>query len=72
MHDLIEIFKELVQIPSPSLKEERVSAKIIEILTNDIVPISEWDWNRGDVFYNFFSYILLITGVSFIIQNIRL
>lgn len=34
MHDLIEIFKELVQIPSPSLKEERVSAKIIEILTN--------------------------------------
>lgn len=32
--ELLEIFKELVQIPSPSMEEEKVAQKIIEILTN--------------------------------------
>ncbi len=32
--ELVEIFKELIQIPSPSTEEESVSKKIIEILKN--------------------------------------
>ena len=32
--ELVEIFKELVVIPSPSMEEEKVAQKIIEILSN--------------------------------------
>ena len=35
MQDLIELFLELVKIPSPSFKEEKVAQKIIEILTSN-------------------------------------
>lgn len=46
--ELINIFKELVQIPSPSLEEGKVSKKIIEILTNSGIE-AKFD-NYGNVY----------------------
>lgn len=46
--ELIEIFKELVQIPSPSLEEGKVSKRIIEILQNAGIE-AKFD-NYGNVY----------------------
>lgn len=46
--DLIEIFKELVRIPSPSMEEENVSRRIVEILKNAGIE-AKFD-NYGNVY----------------------
>lgn len=44
--ELIEIFETLVKIPSPSLKEDKVADKIIEILTTNGVKAEKDDYGN--------------------------
>ena len=46
--ELLEIFKTLVKIPSPSMKEDKVAEKIIEILDN--AGINAWQDDFGNVY----------------------